>query len=204
VGLDLPDGDIADYDLLLERVRGADVVIHAAHSASLSARETWRRGRIEPGNVSLELNVFTAVIEAVVGRLVMASSVHADNFNDYDGTALLTVPGSYAAASPYGTHKLIVEEIGKFYASRHGLEFVGIRFGGVTPDNSVRTHSKEPAVWLSHRDLVCAVEVCVSAEAVPNRFAVFYAVSNSAGKIHSTENPFGWQPLDNSRDYMEQ
>lgn len=199
VGLDLPEGDISDYNYLLEQIQGADVVVHTAHSSS----ENWHTGQIDPFNVLLEMNVFTAVIEAQVGRLIMASSVHADDFNSYEGTELLTVPGSYKAASPYGTHKLIVEELGKFYVSRNNLEFVGIRFGGVTDDNSVRTHLKETAVWLSHRDLVNAVEACVSAKAVPDKFAVFNAVSDNDGRIHSTENPFGWKPLDNSKDHLE-
>jgi hypothetical protein len=132
----------------------------------------------------------------------MASSVHADNFNDYEGNEPLTVPGSYKAASPYGTHKQIVEEMGRFYASHYGIEFVAVRFGGVTDDNSVRTHLKEPAVWLSHRDLMGAIEACVTAEVIPGKFAAFYAVSNNDGRIHSTENPFGWQPVDNSKRHQ--
>jgi NAD+ dependent glucose-6-phosphate dehydrogenase len=202
IGLDLPESDISSYALLLEQLKGADTVIHVAHSANESTRENWRSGRIDPANVLLEMNVLTAVIEARVGRLIMASSVHADNFNAYEGSELLTIPGSYQAASPYGTHKLIVEEMGRFYATHYGFDYIGVRFGGDTPDNSVHTHLKEPAVWLSHRDLVNAIEACVKAETVPGKFAVFYAVSNNDGRIHSTENPFGWQPLDNSKDHL--
>jgi len=199
VGLDLPDGDIGNYNFLLEQARGADTMIHVAHTSD----ENWRSGYLNPTNVQMEMNVFTAALEAGVRRLIMASSVHADNFNDYTGTAALTVPGSYKSASPYGAHKLVVEEMGRFYAAHHGLEFVGVRFGGVTGDDSVRTVFREPAVWLSHRDLGNAIEACVSAPEVPGRFAVFYAVSNNDGRLHDTGNPFGWQPLDNSADHLE-
>jgi uronate dehydrogenase len=199
-GLELPEGDISKYDFLLSQLHGANTVIHVAYSANPSTREGVLTGSINPTNIQLEMNVLTAVIEAGVKRLILASSVHADNFTDHQGAGLLTVPGSYNPPSAYGTHKLILEEVGRFYASHFHLEFVGVRFGGVTRDNSVRPQASEPAVWLSHRDLVNAIEACVSAELVPNRFAVFYAVSDNDGRIHSTENPFGWQPLDNSRD----
>lgn len=202
VGLDLPDNDATDYELLLNRVRGSDIVIHVAHSANPETQENWRSGRIDPVNVLMTMNVFKAATEAGVRRLIMASSVHADDFNNYQGSELLTVPGSYAPTSPYGVHKLVIEEIGKFYSTHHDIEFIGIRFGGVTTDNSVRTHLKEPAVWLSHRDLITAVEACVTALKVPDNYAVFYAVSNNSGRVHDTKNPFGWQPIDNSQDYV--
>lgn len=201
-GLDLPESNILDYDFLLQQFKDADVIIHTAHAAEEKTRENWRSGRIDPTNVALEMNVFTAAVEAGVKRVIVASSVHADNFNAYEGTELLTIPGSYSPASPYGTHKLILEEMGRFHAKHSGLEFVAVRFGGVTRDNSVRTHLKEPAVWLSHQDLTNAIEACIAASGVPDNFAVFYAVSNNDGRIHSTDNPFKWEPLDNSKDHL--
>lgn len=202
VGLDLPEGDIRNYNTLLEKMKGVDVVIHVAHSANEEMRENWRSGRIDPANVLMEMNVFRAVIEAGVKRLIMASSVHADNFNAYEGTDILTVPGSYEPTSPYGAHKLIVEEMGRFYANLKEFEFIGVRFGGVTPDNSVRTHLKETRVWLSHDDLIASINACISADVVPNGFSVFYAISDNDGRMHSFENPFGWVPKDNSKDYL--
>ncbi len=198
VGVDLPDGDVLDYDYLLGQMQGADVVIHLAHASD----ENWRSGSIEPVNVQMEMNVFSAVVQAKVGRLIMASSVHADNFLHYDGDALLSVPGSYHPVSLYGAHKLIAEETGKFYALRHSFEFIGVRFGGVTKDGKVNTLGKEPLVWLSHRDLTAAITACIEAREVPGSFALFYAVSRNMGKVHSTDNPFGWEPRDNSADFM--
>lgn len=201
IGLDLPESDISDYPFLLKQMKGVDTVIHIARGRG-GGREIMRSGRIDPANVLFYMNVFQAVIEAKVKRLIMASSVHADNFNDYEGDGLLKVPGSYKPITPYGTHKLIIEEIGKFYSSHYNFEFIGVRFGGVTPDNSVKTFGKEPQVWLSHNDLVTAIDACVSAKSVPGRFAVFYAVSNNDGRLHDTANSFGWQPQDNSSNHM--
>ncbi len=198
LGLDLPDGDILNYEFLLEQMQGADIVIHVAHAKG----ESWKSESINPVNVALEMNVFSAVNEAKVKRLIMASSVHADDFNRYEGTEPLTVPGSFHPTSPYGGHKIVIEEMGKFYSKHNGIEFIGVRFGGVTRDNSVKSFLKEPQVWLSHRDLLDAVTACVTALVVPKNFVLFYAVSANDGRLHSTENPFGWAPRDNSKDHM--
>lgn len=204
IGLDLPEGDISDYEFLLQKMQGVDIVIHVTQSRPQyeNRRENPRIGKIDPVNVLLEMNVFTAAIKAKVPRLIMASSVHADSFEEYKGNELLTVPGSYKPTSLYGGHKLIIEEMGRFYAKHYNLEFIGIRFGGVTEDNSVKTFGKEREVWLSHNDLANAVEACVNAETVPDAYAVFYAVSNNDGRIHDTKNPFGWEPKDNSKDHL--
>lgn len=200
-GLDLPDHDLATADLT-PLFAAADIVIHLAHARG-DQRENPRTGLIDPRNVSMEMNVFTTAVETRVRRLIMASSVHADDFLAHSSQHLLTIPGSMRPASPYGAHKLIIEAQGQFYSQRFGLEFIGLRFGGVTPDNRVKTFGKEPEVWLSHRDLGAALIACVDAPSVPNNYVVFNVVSNNAGRIHDTTNPFGWKPVDNSRDHSD-
>jgi len=200
LGLDLPEYDVRDYDLLLHQFQtfGPDTVIHVAHDM----HENCESGSIVPDNVTMEMNIFEAATEASVGRVIMASSVHADDFLSYTGDKLLSVPGSYRPTSPYGAHKLALESIGASYNEKTDLEFVAIRFGGVTPDDSVRTYDREPAVWLSHRDLLGAVGAAVKAMEVPGGHGVFYAVSDNTGRLHDTANPFGWTPQDNSYDRL--
>lgn len=199
VGLDLPENDVMDYDVLLEQARGMDTIIHLAHATG-AARESWRSGSIDPRNVRMESNVFRAAAEAGVSRLIMASSVHADDFLHHSGEHL-TVPGSMHPTSPYGAHKIITEERGRSFAEQRNIDFVGIRFGGVTRDDMPKPDQVKPAaVWLSRRDAAEAICACVDARRVPGKFAVFYAVSESASRIHSVDNPFGWQPLDKLED----
>jgi nucleoside-diphosphate-sugar epimerase len=195
-GVDLPD-DISRYDVLWPQMDGVDTVIHLARRFDIQVE---RRMRIYPQNVQIDVNIFTAVVKARVGRLVMASSVHADNHRDPTILSPLGIPGSYYPATPYGAYKLIGEEVGRALAKQFGFEFVGVRFGGVTRDDSVKTGAGQTATWLSHDDLVGAVDACLAAEPVPRRSTVFYAVSNNADRIHDTTNPFGWEPKDNSAD----
>ena len=199
-GVDLPE-DISHYEVLWAQMAGVDTVIHLARRFS-PADPVERRMRIYPENVQIDANVFTAVVKAQVRRLIMASSVHADNHRDPAAVEPLRIPGSHSPATPYGVYKLIEEEVGKTLSKQFGFEFVGVRFGGVTRDDSVKTEAGQTATWLSHDDLLSAIEACLRVESVPGRSTVFYAVSNNADRIHETTNPFGWRPKDNSADRM--
>jgi nucleoside-diphosphate-sugar epimerase len=197
-GVDLPE-DISRYDVLQRQIAGVDTVIHLARRFDVSAE---RRMRIYPQNVQIDINIFTAVVEAEVRRLIMASSVHADNHRVPDAVELLSIPGSYYPATPYGVYKLIGEEVGKILSKQFNFEFIGVRFGGVTRDNSVKMGEGQAATWLSHDDLVGALDACLATGPVPGRSTVFYVMSNNAGRIHDTTNPFGWKPKDNSAENM--
>jgi nucleoside-diphosphate-sugar epimerase len=200
-GVDLPQ-DISHYETLWAKMAGVDTVIHLARRFSQIEGPAGRRMRIYPQNVQIDVNVFTAVVRAGARRLIMASSVHADNHRDPAVVEPLRVPGSYYPASPYGVFKLVEEEVGQVLAGQFGFEFVGVRFGGVTPDNSVKGGAGQTATWLSHDDLLGAIDACLSAEPLPGRSSVFYAVSDNADRIHDTTNPFGWRPRENSADFI--
>jgi len=198
-GVDLTD-DISHYDTLWRHMSGVDTVIHLARRFPPADSPGTRRMRIYPQNVQIDVNVFTAVVKARVSRLIMASSVHADNHRDPTAVGPFTIPGSYYPATPYGVYKLIEEEVGKVLSKQFDFEFVGVRFGGVTRDNSVKRGEGQTATWLSHNDLVGAIDACLATEPLPGRSTVFYAVSNNTDRIHDTTNPFGWKPKDNSAD----
>jgi nucleoside-diphosphate-sugar epimerase len=195
-GVDLPD-DISHYETLRGQMEGVDTVIHLARRFDSHVK---RPMLIYPENVQIDINIFTAVVKAEVRRLIMASSVHADDHRAHATVEPLTVPGSYYPATPYGVYKLIGEEAGKALAKQFDFEFIGVRFGGVTRDNSVKTGAGQTATWLSHNDLISAVDACLATEPLPRRSIVFYVVSNNADRIHDTTNPFGWEPKDDSAD----
>ena|ERR1700684_2371779 len=197
--VDLPE-DISHYDILQRQMADVDTVIHLARRFPPADSPDEHRMRIYSHNVQIDVNIFTAVVKAEVKRLIMASSVHADNHRDPTALRPLTVPGSYYPATPYGAYKLIGEEVGKALSKQFNFEFIGVRFGGVTEDDSVKTGEGQTATWLSHDDLVSAIDACLAIEPVPGRSTVFYAVSNNTDRIHDTVNPFGWEPKDNSAD----
>jgi nucleoside-diphosphate-sugar epimerase len=192
-GLDLPDHDISDYKLLVDQCAGQDAVVHLAGNFT---SENWQSGTIEPQNFQLDLNVLRAAAETDVRRVVLASSVHADDFPAHSGTALLTVDRPHPIpTSPYGAHKLFLEGLGRHFAAHEGVEVVAIRFGGVTPEDWSSEEGWSSAVYLSHADLLACVRAAVEAPLPASGFAAFYAVSDNGGRVHDTANPLGWRPL---------
>lgn len=194
-GIDMPD-DVTRYDALLTQLRGVHTVIHLARKRHLAGPSP--PAAINPRNVEIDASVFGAAIEGGAKRIITASSVHADDFRSAETEPPLKVPGSYHPATPYGAYKLLGEEVGRILAARFGFEFVAVRLGGVTADDSVKEGPGRTATWLSHRDLVGAIRACLDYDPIPGRFIVFYAVSNNADRIHDTTNPFGWVPSDDA------
>lgn len=193
--LDLPEIDVRNYTSLVEKIGGLDAVIHLALNPNRDEiRENARNDVYDPDNSLMNYNVYKTALETGVKRVIMASSVHADNFYKWEGPGKLAVDNTPHPTTPYGANKVFMEALGRYYASQ-GLEVVCIRFGGVNPANKPpKDDFYENAVWLSHEDCVAIMNVCLKAEKIPNNFVILYAVSNNKDKIHDTSNPFGWTP----------
>lgn len=192
--LDLPEVDVRDYKKLLRIFPKHDVVIHLAWDLRT---ENFNTGKINPDNMLMTYNVYKAAIESKVPRVIMASSVHADNFYEWKGRGLMTVDKTPVPDSPYGADKIFMEALGRYYASK-GLEVICIRFGGVHKDNKPDIKDAyEKRLWLSHHDCVELVRKCIEAKTIPNKFLLLYGVSNNKNRLHDYSNPLGWIPRDN-------
>lgn len=193
---DLPHSNILDFVRLLEAVRGHDVVVHLAWNKK---RDNWLTEGLDPENIQGNFNVYEAAHQAGVKRVIIASSVHAD---DFVGPDIVTPLNPYALPtpdSPYGANKCMIEALGRYYAKGKGLEVVCIRFGGINrEDRSPEAPESERQVWLSQWDCVSLVSACIEAETVPNDYAIVYGVSNNKGLLHDLTNPFGWHPRDSA------
>lgn len=142
-------------------------------------------------------NVYKAAIKTRVPRVIMASSVHADNFYNWKGPELLSPYRIPIPDSPYGANKVFMESLGRYYATK-GLEVVCIRFGGVQGKPPLDDYEK--LVWLSHRDCTELLRRCIEAESIPNNFLIIYGISDNANRIHDYSNPLGWAPQDGVRE----
>ncbi len=195
--LDLPEADIRDYNRLLENFPGHDAVVHLAWDTKI---ENFRSGKINPDNMLMTYNVYRAAIETKVPRVVMASSVHADDFYNWKGVGLLKTDRTPVPDSPYGASKVFMEALGKHYATK-GLEVVCIRFGGVNLENRPpKDDYYEKTVWLSHEDCTGLIKRCVEADRIPGNFLIVYAVSDNKNRVHDYSNPLGWVPKKSAND----
>lgn len=191
--MDLPEIDVRNYEKLLEVFPRHDSIIHLAWDAKT---ENFRSGKINLDNTLMTCSVYRAAIETKVPRVIMASSVHADNFYNWKGPELMSPDKLPIPDSPYGANKVFMEALGRYYAAR-GLEVVCIRFGGVNPEDKPPLNDYyESLIWLSHKDCVKLVRKCIDAETIPNNFLVIYGVSNNKNRVHDYSNPLGWVPED--------
>lgn len=190
---DLPEYNVENYQQLLEKVRGHDVIVHLAWD---STHETWLSENLDPENIAQNFNIYQAAQEAGVRRVIIASSVHADKFAGRNPEAPLLQPYNLPTPdSPYGASKCMMEALGRYYADAKELEVVCIRFGGVNKsDQPPAQPYSERQVWFSHQDCVALVQACIDAAEVPGDYAIVYGMSDNKDRLHDLSNPFGWQP----------
>lgn len=188
----------ANYPGLRNAMLGKDVVIHLAWNSN----ENWRSLITVPENKTMLENVYRAAVEAKVKRVIMASSVHADDYQNFRGensgiVGFARTSHNYRGPdSPYGATKIYMEALGEWYSNRHELEVICVRFGGVAVDDKPREEKNYDKIWLSRRDCANLVACCINAEIAPMKFSVFYGVSWNSGRLHDWENPVGWEPQD--------
>lgn len=191
---DLPHSNVKDFPHLLEKARGHDVVVHLAWDKK---HDNWLTENLDPGNIQNDFNVYEAAHQAGVRRVIMASSVHADDFVGHKQPGLLNPYALPVPDSPYGASKCMIEALGRYYASAKGLEVICVRYGGVNREDTPPTSPySERQVWLSQRDCVNLVTSLIEASEVPGKYAIIYGVSDNKDRLHDITNPFGWEPQD--------
>jgi len=197
--IDLPDIDLRNYEGLVDLFKGHDMIIHFAWNTTT---ENWKSITVDPDNMKMVANVYRAAVEAGVKRVLMASSVHADDFPNWKGPGLLSPHRVPVPQNPYGASKVFMEALGRHYATHTGLEVVCVRFAGTNPEN--RPPPKEQDLdrrrWLTHNDLFALLKICIDFPKIPNNYCIFYGVSNHPRSIHDYSNPLGWKPTENADD----
>ena len=187
--------DIAkEFDRLIKIFKKHQVVIHLAWNN----KEDFPNEVIIPENKRIAENIYRAAVKSGVKRVIIASSVHVDDYSNYNKLELISPERIPWPDSPYGVTKIYIEALGRYFANEYGLEVICIRFGGVNPEDKI-LYNEDPnyhKVWLSSRDCLSLIIKCIEVKKIPNNFVVFYAVSNNFNRIHDISNPFNWAPKD--------
>ena len=135
-------GDVTDLAAVLRAMRAAPPqrVIHLA--ALLSSKSNENPLLSLKVNCEGSLNLFEAVLDRGVERIVWASSVGVF------GLASKRPPGAIDNEAPhtptdlYGSCKSLVERFSKHYRRAFGLECVGLRYAGVYGYGKSRTQAR--------------------------------------------------------------
>jgi nucleoside-diphosphate-sugar epimerase len=126
-GVELVEGDLADFAIAQRAVAGVDYVLHQAAIPSVprSVEDPLTSNR---ANIDASLNVLVAARDAQVRRLVYAGSSSA-----YGNTPTLPKVETMGTAplSPYALQKLVAEQYCQMFTTLYGLETVTIRYFNV-------------------------------------------------------------------------
>ena len=185
--------DIAnDYEKFRNILKGNDVIIHLAWDTL----EDFPSENIVQQNKVMAENVYRAAVENNISRVIVASSVHVNDYSKVPTGTYLSSKSECWPDAPYGATKIYIEHLGRYYSRKHGLEVICIRLGGVNKRNEIR-FNEDPLydkVLLYKEDFVQLIRMCIEVKKVPDNFAVFYAVSNVKGRVHVLDNFLGWKP----------
>jgi nucleoside-diphosphate-sugar epimerase len=184
--------DLIDPGQLIDRFADLDAVVHLAWQyAGSDAPQSLDYF----DNLRMNLNVLEAAATVGVGRVLLASSVHADYFYDWTGPALKHPHDEPRGNGPYGCAKVMVEELACRFTN-DAMRVACIRYGAVTADNQPHpTDDWERRVWLSHADAGSLIDAALTRD-WPEPYTLCYGVSNNEGRVHDLSNPWGWSPAE--------
>lgn len=195
-GYDLPDNDILHMPQLLHALPGHDALIHLAWGKK---HDDWLAENFDPNNLQGAFNIMEAAQQTGLPRVIIASSVHADDFVNHGKQEPLDPYSLPVPDSPYGAAKCMIEALGRYYATAKNIEVICIRLGGINGDDRPPdSPQSERDVWLSQRDCTNLIEACLRAPSVPGKYAIINGVSDNKERIHDVSNPFGWHPQDST------
>jgi len=194
---DLPQYDLRNFETVSKLAVGKDAIIHLAWETKT---DNFESGKINPDNSLMFENIYRTALRKKVPRVIMASSIHADNFQNNllrKKPKMMKPYDTPLPTSPYGAHKIFLESLGKYYSTK-GLEVACVRFGAVGYENPKRGDDEGSAVWLSNKDCLNLIRKILEVKNIANNFSIVYGVSNNKTRIHSNSNDLGWKPKDDS------
>lgn len=186
-GEELVQADLCDLGALQSAMQGVDTVIHLGGIANEHNYE-----QIRQVNIDGTYHVLEAARQAGVQRLAFASSIHSVGFYPRSQTIAPDVP--VRPDSYYGVSKVFGEALGRMYAERYGLGFVGVRICSFQPQPKDRRHL---STWLSPRDCVQLFYKAITAPNICDVAGVpFLLVAGISANTRRWMSSEGWDVLD--------
>ena len=185
--------DVGDMDKVLELTRDVDAVVHLG---GIPLENTFEN--ILHANIRGSYNIYEACRQNGVSRVIYGSSNHAIGFYERDAMIDSFVP--HRPDSLYGLSKAFVEDLGRYYFDKFGLETVAIRIGSSFEEPTDR---RMLATWMSFGDFTHMVERALSVPRVG--FLVVYGVSDNNEQFWNNQQAgiLGYRPQDRADDYRE-
>jgi len=188
--------DLADESAILALTQGVDAIVHFG---GIPLERGW--DAILNANIRGSYHIYEAARKHGVKRVVYASSVHAIGFHKLEDHIDTNAP--HRPDGLYGLSKCFVEDLGRLYWDKFGIESVALRIFSSFPEPADRRHLWS---WLSFEDCNRLTAAALTAPRVG--FTVSFGISDNKEKPvdNRLAGHLGYNPQDNTerfRDAME-
>lgn len=180
--------DLTDADALLRAAEGVQAIVHFGGA---SLEKPWET--VLNANIIGSYNVYEAARKNGVPRVVYASSVHAIGYHRLEDH--IDAHSPHRPDGLYGLSKCFVEDLGRLYWDKFGIESVALRIFSSFPEPADRRMLWS---WLSFDDCVRLVTASLTAPRVG--FTVSFGMSDNAVKPvdNRLAAHLGYHPQDNT------
>ncbi len=153
--------ELSDAGAVLAAAEGVDAIVHFGGAALESPWE-----EILASNIRGSYNIWEAARRQGVRRIVYASSVHAIGYHELEAHIDANAP--HRPDSLYGLSKCFVEDLGRLYWDKFGIESVHLRIFSSYPEPAERRMLWS---WLSFDDCVRLATAALTAPRVGHTIA---------------------------------
>lgn len=183
--------DLGDEAAVLAACAGVDAIIHFGGAPN---ERPW--DEVLNANIRGSYHIYEGARKHGVRRVVYASSVHAIGYHELESHIDTDAP--HRPDSLYGLSKCFVEDLGRLYWDKFGLESVALRIFSSFPEPADRRMLWS---WLSFDDCVRLVTAALTAPRVG--FTTSFGISDNA--VKPVENRLaghlGYHPKDNTEGF---
>jgi uronate dehydrogenase len=183
--------DLADQEAVLAAVEGVDAIVHFG---GVPLERPWQE--ILDSNIRGSYHIYEAARKHGVKRVVYASSVHAIGYHRLEDHIDTNAP--HRPDGLYGLSKCFVEDLGRLYWDKFGIETVALRIFSSFPEPADRRMLWS---WLSFEDCNRLTVAALSAPRVG--FTVSFGLSDNAVKPvdNRLAGHLGYVPQDNTEGF---
>ncbi len=183
--------DLADEAAVIAAVEGVDAIVHFGGAPM---ERTW--DEVLNSSIRGSYHIYEAARKHGVGRVVYASSVHAIGYHRLEDHIDANAP--HRPDSLYGLSKCFVEDLGRLYWDKFGIETVALRIFSSFPEPADRRMLWS---WLSFDDCVRLVAAALTAPRAG--FTVSFGISDNTVKAvdNRLAGHLGFHPRDNTEHF---
>jgi uronate dehydrogenase len=183
--------DLADEAAVHAACQGVDAIVHFG---GIPLERGW--DAILNANIRGSYHVYEGARKAGVKRIVYASSVHAIGYHKLEDQIDASAP--HRPDGLYGLSKCFVEDLGRLYWDKFGIETAALRIFSSFPEPADRRMLWS---WLSFDDCIRLVTASLTAPRVG--FTIAHGISDNAVKPidNRLSAHLGYQPQDNTERF---